>query len=89
MKNNRGRFPWSLALFAIALTTNSYFVSKHHTIDPCIAAARAVKADCDKFLSSEGCKLLPALSEKSYADYLADENTYAGCYLIVVQNEFN
>ncbi|WP_088343584.1 MULTISPECIES: hypothetical protein [Rhodomicrobium] len=75
-------------MFAIVLTSSSYFASKHHTLNPCTAAARAVKADCGKFLSSEGCSILPALSEETYAKYLADENTYAGCYLIMVQNEF-
>lgn len=79
--------PWGVILFGVALISCSYIASKHGTLDPCLAAARAVKADCDKFLTVEACVKLTSMSEDSYAAYLAEQNTYAGCYLIVFQDE--
>src|SRR5690606_18178861 len=87
MGKRKRHLPWGVMAFGAVLITCSYIASKHGTLDPCLAAARAVKADCDKFLTVEACVKLTSMSEDSYAEYLADQNTYAGCYLIVFQDE--
>lgn len=87
MGKGKRNLPWGVILFGIVLTTSSYIGSKHGTLNPCLAAARAVIADCDKFLTVEACVKLTSLSEGAYAEYLAEQNTYAGCYLIVLQDE--